>query len=729
MKLNKEISKIGLNRLRVISNGTGISGDVTEKLKLTFLAELASLGYNVSNPESFTDSVLTNFDDIMETLIEMKGGDVNYVPLFNGFPDNVPDNDEMFSKRVLGLVGNKIGLFTEGRVVNDLIIPEWLFDLDDFGAEPLLGRQTSELFKKGVETQKSRESDTHSEWVTLEFASENEVDEKVQKFLLNNLYSKSSIKETLKDDMETLINHYGVSNVDPSKVVFKETQSYVMNKLWTNRDYVTLKKFINTPTDILRMFASLTDTDISLSTKIKFPKMNRPQRRFILESLDGFSNLSENLDSYKGLWLALGRYLHPGEYRSKYANTFESFDLLRNGKVVTFNSKVESAIEKRELNVLLDLLTQRPGIFGRKLHETLVNFSDNSGIILTRFKEVSTQIELKNLLVMESYFKTINDSEFRTVINKKGKVIVLPNNKLNKLNQSVITNLLEVIQLSIKSKLSNNDLVDVKVWIDEELSNYTVPLQQRKMSDGLISIGRGSKIKFDEGKTLRLFTYWKQSERTTDLDLSLIQFDENMEFKGEVSYTNLSEMGIIHSGDITSAPHGAAEFIDIDLTKVKDDVRYVGIQIYRYAGEYFADLEKSYAGWMFRDEMGSNSNRKSFDIKTVKNKFNVTGVGNYAVPMIVDLKSREIIFIDMYMKGSDNGRNSNQTSITDVSTITKQLVKMIDNRPNMYDLITYNVGGSKATMVEKREDAEITYGLDGCDFNVTDVEVILSELL
>ena len=58
MKLNKEISKIGLNRLRVISNGTGISGDVTEKLKLTFLAELTSLGYIVSNPESFTDNVL-----------------------------------------------------------------------------------------------------------------------------------------------------------------------------------------------------------------------------------------------------------------------------------------------------------------------------------------------------------------------------------------------------------------------------------------------------------------------------------------------------------------------------------------------------------------------------------------------------------------------------------------------------------------------------------------------
>tara|TARA_R110000772_G_scaffold20466_5_gene56910 strand:+ start:68144 stop:70321 length:2178 start_codon:yes stop_codon:yes gene_type:complete len=725
MKLNKDISKIGLNRVRVISNGDG-TGNVTKKLKLTFLTELTNLGYLVSNPDAFTDAVLTNFDDIIETLIEMKGGDVNYVPLFSGFPENVPDNDEMFSMRILGLVGNKLGLFSEGRVVNGLIIPEWLFDLDDFGADPLLGRQTSELFEKGVEKQKSRISDTHTEWVTLEFATETEVNNNVQKFMMNNLYSKSSIKETLKDDMETLINNYGVNMVDPNKVVFKETKSYIMTKLWNNDDYVTLKKFVSTSTDILRMFASLTTTDISLSTKIKFPKMNRIQRRFILECLNGLTDLTEDLNRYKGLWLQLGRYIHPGEYRKKYSNTFTSFDILRNGKFLTFNSKVESAIEKGELNVLLDLLTQRPGIFGRKLHEILVNFSDNSGIILSRFSEVSAQIELKNLLVMESYFKTINDSEFRTVINKKGKIIVLPNNKLNKLEQSVITTLLAIIQLSIKSKLSNNDLVDVKVWIDSELSNYTVPLQQRKMSDGLLSLGRGSKIKFDDSKVLRMFTYWKESSFRTDLDLSLIQFDENMNFKGQVSYTNLSEQGIIHSGDITSSPHGAAEFIDIDLTKVKDDVRYVGIQIYKYSGEFFADLEKSYAGWMFRDEV--NSDIKSFDIKTVKNKFNVTGIGNYSIPLIVDLKSKEIIFIDMYMKGSDN-YNSNETSITDVSTITKELVKMIDNRPNMYDLISYNMFGSNATMVENRSEAEITYGLEGCDFNVTDVDVILSELL
>lgn len=724
--MNRELSKIALNRLRLISIGDNYTDGYDKKLKLSFLTELAEMGYIVSNHQIFSDSVLDNYGDTIKTLMEMKGGDVDYVPLFQGFPENVPDKDEIFQKRVIAYIGNKIGLFKEGREIDGYIYPEWLFDLNDFGAEPIFGRQNKELFEKGVENQKLRESDSHTEWTYLEFVTNEEMDNRLKQFLMNNLYSKSSIKEALKEDIETLINHYGVEDVDPNRVVFKETQTYVMTKLWRESKLDDLKSFVKSSTDILRMFASLTDSDVSLAERITFPKLRRPQRRFVLEQLNGFTNLAEDLNMYKGLWLELGRYLHPGEYRNRYSNTFESFDLLRNGKVVTFNSRVEEAIDQRNLSTVLDLLITRPGIFGRKLHELLDKFDDTE-LILMNFDKVATKVELKNLLVMESYFKTINDSEFRTIINKKGKVIVLPNNKMGILSQETIDITLGVIQSAIKQKVSNNDLVDVKVWIDNELSNYTVPLQQRKMSDGLLSIGRGSRIKLEDGKVLRMFTYWKESSMRTDLDLSLIQFDENMNFKGQVSYTNLSDNGIVHSGDITSAPYGASEFIDIDLDKVKSGVRYIGIQVFRFAGEYFADLEKSYAGWMIREDV--NSDRKSFDIKTVKNKFNMIGNGNYAIPMIVDLKSREIIFIDMYMRGNSHRHNSNETAITDVSTVTKELVKMIENRPNMYDLISYTVGGSKAIIVKDREEAEITYGLDGCDFNVSEVDVILSDIL
>lgn len=739
MDLDNQILDIALNRTKIISCGNDSTNLMTNELKVAFLSEIANLGYVVSNPERFVDSILVNYDRIITTLISSKGGDVDYVPLFKGFPNEVPEKNEYFYRRVIGILGNSYEIFKEGRAVSDMIIPEWLFNVDEFGADPILGRQVHELLENGIIDQDNRKSDTHTELTTLHFVSDEEMKEKLQEYLLKNLYSKSSIKESLKDDLRVLINYYGISTIDPLKVVFKETQSYVMVEYWNTASYVKLSNFVKSPTDILRMFASLTNTDISLSGNIRFPKLSRSQRRFVLESLNKFSNLAELLNPYKGLWLELGRYIHPGEYRNRYSNTFNAFDILRNGKVVTFNSKVESAIKDNNLNDLLNLLSKKPGIFGRKLHEILVKFPVDFDIILSKFSDISEQIELKNLLVMESYFKTINDLESRIIINKLGKIIALPNSTKGKLNDLVINKLIDIIQCSIKYKLSNineinadmNTNVDMKVWIDDELLNYTIPLQQRKMSDGLLSLGRGTRLKFDDENVLRMFAYWKDgSGQRTDLDLSIIQFDGDMEFQGQVSYTNLSENGIIHSGDITSAPNGAAEFIDIDLKKVDSNIRYIAIQIYRFAGDDFRKLEKSYAGWMFRKE--TSSHYKSFDIKTVKNKFNVNGVGNYAIPLIVDLQSKEIIYVDMYMKGNYHSFNSVEVATREIKTVAKGLIDMINTRPNMYDLLTYNALGANVTIVKERELADITYGIEGCDFNINDgssIQEVLSEMI
>jgi stress response protein SCP2 len=57
----------------------------------------------------------------------------------------------------------------------------------------------------------------------------------------------------------------------------------------------------------------------------------------------------------------------------------------------------------------------------------------------------------------------------------------------------------------------------------------------------------------------------------TDYDLSVLMLNEKFEYANQLSWTNLrTEDGVgVHSGDITSAPDGASEFIDIDLGKVE----------------------------------------------------------------------------------------------------------------------------------------------------------------
>ena len=715
--MNKRIIEIGLNRAKLLALTP--KSKVSNRLKTMFLAELAQIGYKVDNPELFNDSVFENFDLIIDTLRAMKGGDVNYVPLFKGFPLNVP-NDE--------IVISTIDKFIIENGLDEYLYPDWRPEgEEEIEAEYVSSRpQSARELADGIEDQKLKDKDDHTEWITISFSDN--IDEDVKKYLANNLYAKSSIKETLKEDIDFLIDHYGLEFLEADRVVFREIKSYIMNYFWKKADYVTLSKYISTPTDILRMFAAITESDISLAENIKFPKLSRPQRRFVLENIEKCSNIAENLNVYKGLWLSLGRYIHPGEYKSKYPKTFKAFDTLRNSKVTTFNGMLEASIATKDLKSVLELVSKRPGIFGRKLHEILDVFSDETGVI-KEFKTVADQLELKNLLVLEKYFETINDSDFRTVVNKRGKVIVFPNSKKGKITTESLNELAGTIKSAIAVKIGESPIEfaeGTKVWIDPDLRSYMVPLSLRKQSDGLMNISRGTRIKFDKTKTLRLFNYWKESESRTDFDTSLIEFDKDMNYTDHVSYTKLSSDGIKHSGDITSAPNGASEFIDIDMTKLKPEAKYLGIQVYRYSGEGFTQVEKSYAGWMVRDNAGSS--RSTFDIKTVANKFNMVGQGSYAIPMIVDVDAGEIVFVDIFMNGS-NSMNRVEGAVKDVSTVAREIVKMVDTKPNMLDLITYQVNASNAELVENKEDATVTYGITECTHSVDRVDEILAELL
>lgn len=705
---------------------------VNNKKKLTFLIELAGLGYVIDNPEMFNDTALNDYDNIIKTLKKIKGGNVKYVPLFQGFPNDVPEENEYFVKRIIGFLGNFIGLYKEGtKLDNGIYIPNWLFDINEFGADPITQFQDKTLYNKGIISQWKRKQDTHIEWIHLKLVSNQDAKNCARKYLQNILYAKSSIKEALKSDIEFLLNFFETGDIDVSKIVFKETKTYLTKYYWLKDEhYEIAKNCIDTPTDLLRLFASLTDSDISLSQKIKFPKFTRSQRRFIISCLEyNMSNLIEDMNTYKGLWLALGKSIHVGEYKEKAPKTFAAFNILRNEKFETFNSKVENAIDKKNIDTLLNLLISRPGIFARKLHQILEISGKNNKKVLTSFKTIVNKVVLKNLLVMEKYFKTIENSDYRTIINKRGKIRVMDNTK-NRVSNSVITSLLSIIKKAITEKISieKDSWNNKDIWIDKSLKNYTIPLQQRTASDGLMTIGRGSRIPLDMGKVLRLFVYWKQASVViTDLDLSIIEYDENMKYLGNVSYTNLAGDGIIHSGDIQSAPHGSAEFIDINLERIKNKkTKYIATQIYKYSGDNFSDLSECYSGWMIRDEI--NKNYKSFDIKTVQNKFDLNGACAYSIPIIVDIETNEIIFIDLYV-GQVTRHNRVQGAHEDISIISREMIKMSITKPNMYDLALYNVKGRKGIVINSKKKADITIGLKDCDYNVNEIEKTLSELI
>jgi len=701
------MNAIATKRLKIIplQSGSGIS----KRMQLAFIAELAALGYRLSNPailsEMSEDSLVLSYAEIIKNLKAMRGGDVDYVPLFQGFPNVVPDQDEYIVRRILGF----FGLDT--------------FNHDAFGADPISQMQVADLYKKGVQNQKKRKSDTAVTWIDVRIEHPAETIASLKRWMLNCLYAKSSIKQDYQSDLCTLIDSFG-NAIDSSKITIKENLVLVLKHFWNKEDYNSVIRIARTPTDLLRLFAALTDGDISLATPIKFPKLSRVQRRTICAVLDKSSNLLEDLNTYKSLWINIGQILHPGEFQNKFSRCADAFSTLRNLKVQTFNGLTEELISKKKVGELVAHLSSRPGLFVRKLHELLRKFPNSSAVITSEFAKSARSVPLKTLLVAKSYFATINTLDTRTIVNKKGKMKVLPNTTHGMLGKIAKDRVLDCLDTVIVDKLKTLDKLG-KVWIDEELANFVVPLQERNASDALVSVGRGSKFSYDHDGVLRLFVYWKQKTQRTDLDLSVISFDDDLNYKGHVSWTNLRSGEITHSGDIQSAEFGAAEFIDIKLSAMPKNIRYLGIQVYKFAGEDFKDLDKCYAGWSFRDK--SDNSVKTFDIQTVANKLSLSGTGNSCIPLVVDLVTKEIIFTDLYLANGNRYAMVESSSKT-TSMMIREINKFTETRPNLYDLALVNAK-ARGSIVNNKKDADVTFGIKDCTFNVTDTEKILAELL
>lgn len=200
----------------------------------------------------------------------------------------------------------------------------------------------------------------------------------------------------------------------------------------------------------------MTNSDISLSDKINFPKFNRQERKIVLQILEDVINY-DDIIKYKDLWKSIFRWLHIWEYKNKYKKVFSIFNsIVNNTKTyTTYNSKVEDAIKNNELEVLINLLSDRPWVFARKIHEILRlwNNSISTLYILAHFKDIVENVELKNLLVLEKYFESIDKQEKRTIINKKWKIKIFENN-LAKMNKETNKQIISILKEAIKNIIS-----------------------------------------------------------------------------------------------------------------------------------------------------------------------------------------------------------------------------------------------------------------------------------
>jgi hypothetical protein len=201
-------------------------------------------------------------------------------------------------------------------------------------------------------------------------------------------------------------------------------------------------------------------------------------------------------------------------------------------------------------------------------------------------------------------------------------------------------------------------------------------------------------------------------------------YNKNWLHISDLAYYNLREMNCYHSGDITSAPEGACEFIDIGInTLLKKGIKYVVMSVICYTGQHFVDMPECFAGWMMRRQPNSG---EIFEPRTVIDKVDLTANLMICLPIIIDLENRKVFWSDIGLKGRGALYNNAAGNQSNMERIGKAFVNM--KKASLYDLFMMHVE-ARGTDVDMRQEADYVFDLYEGNMNAFDINKILSEFL
>lgn len=667
----------------IVEPGSG-SSLLPERYLATAMKNIEYLGFTFSKQLMNTVRTLSVeefvglYDQLIADLKTLIGAHVNYSPMYPNFPQQVmlASDAELYINAILHYI--------------TLELPEYEA-IDRF---PLLDQVNLRV---------------------IDLGSEADFDQMIRQLI----QAKVSISAADKEDIDWAIAHYeDLETILPQEIPLKENVGLVVGALMKHgRANVNLvSPYIKTATDVLRLAVALSDGDVSLANPTKFRKFKRAERRLLLGLLEQCHPITEDMLRYKQRWIRLGEILHPSEYKNQFFHCKEAFDILRNNKPFeTFRGRLELALQYNNVWTAVDLLTTRPGEFARRLDQ-LLRITDDTYLVIETFGEVIDQVSTPVLLQVLTHFQHRNEYQELRTFFPKGNVAkaVAIQNRLADLDPEACQAVVDLCSSALVRRFAALPSLG-NIYMDEQLQSYKVPFSQRSASKSLRTIVRGSKLQMPKGNTIRFFTWWKEGVidgRTTgrvDIDLSAVMYDENWRYIEHVSYTHLrsDKYKAAHSGDITSAPNGACEFIDIHIPSVVSyGGRYIVASLNSFTEQPYCDLPECFAGWMIRSNPGTGG---VFEPSTVVDKIDITADTQIAIPVILDLVERTVIWTDLALTRHPNYYNNIEGNQKGMVLMGKAMTTL--KKPNLYDLFMLHAK-ARGRLVDNAAEADTIFSVD-----------------
>ncbi len=713
-----------------------------ERLASTALKNITDLGFTLpkegyDNLKTASKEDITNwYNDTVKVLLEITGENHEYKPFYPNFPDEVMEMDE-FEMFINQIAHYWFGYMPEGVDQN-----------------------------AGI---KSLEEHPLNIMNTFEYSPENVVDKGGEMFS-NFLKSKQNISASQIEYISKFIDCVPSWNKFVNKIENRNLLCTMYETaLYDNKDVTSFPKLVTN--DYLKI-ASISnyfkkDNNMDLESKIQeslyqltenesiknLKSVPRSTRRFIVEGLSNQRNLEEDVARNKNQFKVLFKLIHAGEYKNIASENFNDVvNKVRNNiKLETFYSKVDKAFMDKDVSKAINLLKTRPGEFVKSINRIInADIGENDiNVVLKDLTNACDEVFLKtrpeDLFSLAKYLDSRQREERLPIHNVKG-ILVMGDKSQNPLIKEIAEDIrARAVNGIIKQVAANKNWKNV--YIEPGMYNMAMPLKIKESTETYKTYPKGSVLPIEknennEPKNIRLGVWWTNNEynHPVDIDLSVDFYKDDTLRNMTLSYLDQNAAkayNCFHSGDITDGGkidgNGAAEFIDLDMKKLKEaGFKYARTYVNIYGGAYnFRELTNCEFSIQEREELNKS---EKYDIKAIKQHSKITSLGCGATECIVDIPNGEIYWIDEPDRAIKQYENINSQSAVNSFNVNFDTYCKKDGI-NMGELIEAIANEVGAEIVDTPEKAENIFSVNQCDYedkNIvtsTDIDIWLGEYM
>ncbi len=399
---------------------------------------------------------------------------------------------------------------------------------------------------------------------------------------------------------------------------------------------------VDTVTDVLRLAALCSGGDVTLATPTRLRSFRRAERRILLAALDAVPAAKHgDVLRHREQWKRLGERLHPHEH-PRFPRAAQVFDVARGvRKAASFGSRVEAALAAGRTEEAVPLLEHTPGALLRRLDHLLR--AGGGSAVLEAAERAAARASGRVLLSLREHLQNRLTPANRVFTNRHGRAWATPDTRAP-LDEDARNRALAILDEEIGRRLPDPG----ELIVDPAVLDVALPLSGKAVAPGLGMLPRGS-LSPVEGELLRFFVHWRQAERRTDYDLSALMLDPTYDNPTNISWTSYANEFATYSGDLTEAPDGASEFIDVSLSRATMPIIIPQVNI--YAGERFDEAAEAFFGYMTRDAAQEG---RPFEPRTVRMKSDLRGSGRIALPLVFlrgDDDAWRVKWLHLYLSG------------------------------------------------------------------------------